>query len=169
MMLSVRIRLEKVMALVFTGQKIAGMSGSSLEAYDGNKRVFVAESRLPIYISSILALILLVDPAFATCKAPPVRQGMTYSRARAIVIKSGFFAPSLPGYGYSENDQKVISECNGNVNLCNKYPEIDSCSGDGYCRMNFTDAYGNTFSVVTYGEISDGSAGVTGVEITCKK
>ena len=29
------------MALVFTGQKIAGMSGTSLEAYDGDKRIVV--------------------------------------------------------------------------------------------------------------------------------
>ena len=117
---------------------------------------------------SILVL-LLVEPVLADCKAPLVRQGMSYSRARAIVIKSGFFAPSLTAYGYSKNDQKVISECNGDVKLCNRYPEIDSCSGQGYCRTVFTDAYGNTLAVNTYGEISDGSAGVTGVEITCKK
>ncbi len=127
------------------------------------------DSTLAICVLGVSISILLAEPVLADCKAPPVRQGMSYSRARAIVIKRGFFAPSLTGYGYSESDQKVISECNGDVSLCNRYPEIDSCSGQGYCRMNFTDAYGNTLIVVTYGEISDGSAGVTGVEITCKK
>ena len=35
------------MALVFTGQKIAGMSGSLLEAYDGDKRIVAIDNAEP--------------------------------------------------------------------------------------------------------------------------
>ena len=106
--------------------------------------------------------------AAAICKAPSVRQGMPYTRARDIALKSGFFAPVLPSYGYSKEDKKVAAECDGNIALCNKYPEIDSC-GSGHCKMTFTDAYGNTFAILTYGDISDGTASVTSAEISCKK
>ena len=52
-------------------------------------------------ILCISVSVLLAERVLADCKAPLVRQGMSYSRARVMVIKSGFFAPSLNGYGYS--------------------------------------------------------------------
>ncbi len=121
----------------------------------------------------VFALLVLVSSAMislgAPCKSPNLRQGMAYKVARKVVLRAGFQTPTSPAYGYSEKDQKVISECNGDVALCNRYPEIDSCSGRGQCAMKFTDAYGNVLSVYTYGEITDGSAGVTGFEIKCAR
>lgn len=116
-----------------------------------------------------LAMILVTSPALASpCKAPRLKQGMEYRTARKITLSAGFQTPALPAYGYSEKDEKVISECSSDVALCNRYPEIDSC-GSGNCAMIFTDAYRNQLRIVTYGEISDGSAGVTSFDITCAK
>lgn len=120
--------------------------------------------------ASLTCLILLFTSIAmaAPCKAPKLKQGMQYKVARRIAISAGFQAPALPAYGYSEKDPKVISECDGDVQLCNKYPEIDSC-GSGNCAMEFSDAYGNTLRIITYGELFDGSAEVTNFEMKCSK
>ena len=98
--------------------------------------------------------ILVGGSAFAApkCDVPNIKQGMNYLTARKIVIDKGFQAPLAPAYGYGENDEKVISDCFGSVAICNKFPEIEGCSGSGHCRMQFTDAYLNRFFVFTYGE-----------------
>jgi len=102
----------------------------------------------------LLTANFLVPPAEASqCKAPPLRQGMSYPQARQIIIRHGFMAHTPPAYGYGKNDQKVISECSGSVKTCDEFPEIDSCSGQGYCRMEFQDVYQHKLVVMTYGDI----------------
>ena len=126
---------------------------------------FVKNISLIILVSTSIAT--FTTGAIAECKAPKLKQGLPYTQARKIILKSGFYTPKPPAYGYSETDEKVGSDCE-TVAICNKYPEIESC-GTGNCRMTFTDAYGNNLLVFTYGELADGSASVTGSEITCKK
>lgn len=104
-----------------------------------------------------------VATAAGNCKAPALRQGMAYAKARKIVVAAGFQAPSVPPYGFKKEDCSV-----SDVSVCNKFPELGACSGDGYCNLQFTDPYGDTLDITTYGVIDDGSAGITSFNITCK-
>jgi hypothetical protein len=122
-------------------------------------------------VMGIVAMTIALAHGATICKAPSISQDMPYPSARKIIIKSGFMAPNIPAYGYDPKDQKVISECYGQVVICNKYPEIDSCSGSGHCLMIFSDAYGNILRVTTYGDIGMEKRPpyVTGFEISCKQ
>lgn len=122
---------------------------------------------------SAVALLALVAPTPAlaanTCKARRLKQGMAYAVARKAILSLHFQAPTLPAYGYEPDDQKVTSERFGSLELCNKYPEIKACSGQGHCNMAFSDAYGNVLTVSTYGDISDGTAAIARFEIMCQR
>ena len=127
-------------------------------------------------LTLLFAVVPLAEAAMAqsrsTCVAPKLRQKMNYEAARSIILRSGFQAPAPPAYGYSKDNPKVISECSGDVDLCNSYPEIESCSGQGWCRLEFMDAYRNKLIVITYGELGKKAnfpAHVTSFEIECKK
>ena len=85
-----------------------------------------------------------------------IKQYMEYDIARKIILEAGWQSPSIPPYGYANDHPKVISECAGDTELCNKYPEIDSC-GSGYCRMQFSDAYERQLTIITYGELGNGA------------
>ena len=94
-------------------------------------------------IQMILLCMSFFAPNYAlssNCLVPKLEQEMSYDKAREIIIGSGFQAPALPAYGYKEDDEKVTSDCFGDVELCNRFPEIEGCSGQGHCRMSFTDA-----------------------------
>lgn len=121
-----------------------------------------------IAVIGLLSGLYFSASSYAACKAPGLRQGMNYTAARKIVINRGFQAPALSAYGYSESDEKVVSECNGDVELCNRFPEIDSC-GSGHCLMKFRDAYGNTLSISIYGDLSHGYAQVESFDLKCKR
>jgi hypothetical protein len=126
-------------------------------------------NRWSFVLSLCFLLLFNAENANAVCKAPSLKQGLDYDKAREIVIDAGFQAPLRPVHGYAENDEKVISECYGQVDICNRYPEIVSCSGNGHCRMEFTDAYGNKLFVFTYGAIgTSGDNMVSGFQIECK-
>ena len=113
-------------------------------------------------------LVSTVDSAVAKCSAPPIKQGQPYVKARQIVLAHGFQAPVIPPYGYQANDQKVISDCFGDVALCNRFPEIESCSGQGQCAMRFLDAYGHTLSIFTYGPLVHSGPTITSFEVNCR-
>jgi hypothetical protein len=125
---------------------------------------------MPIYIIlSLLALLSLTPVAAAAqCDVPltSIKQGMTYSDARAVIISAGWQAPSLSAYGYKDGDDKVVSNCFNSVDICNAYPEIESCSGQGQCLMLFSDAFGNKLEVITYGQLGNGAL-VTGFNVEC--
>ena len=81
----------------------------------------------------------------AAVAKPPIvtiKKRMSYGKARKLLLAAGWQTPALPEGGYQETDDKIISSCSGSVALCNKLPEIDSCSGsgEGYCAMIFESA-----------------------------
>lgn len=88
-----------------------------------------------------------------------LKKGTSYAYVRKYLIDSGWIAPKLPKGGYKESDAKVVSECDGSVKLCNRLPEIDSCSGanEGYCNMYFENKYGKKLKVITKGGLEDGA------------
>lgn len=91
--------------------------------------------------------------AFADILDIRLRKDMPYSQGKKLLVGAGWQYNSLPAYGYSETDPKVNSDCFGSVEICNSYPEIDACSGQGYCKMLFYDHFGNSLSVTTYGPL----------------
>jgi hypothetical protein len=116
------------------------------------------------------ASIVMTSPASAVqCKTPdiPLKQGSDYSGSRDALISVGWQTPSLSAYGYKEGDAKVVSDCFNSVEICNAYPEIESCSGQGQCMMMFSDAFGNKLEVITYGELGNG-AEIISFSIECK-
>lgn len=98
---------------------------------------------LPTSNISVLAEILEVK----------LRQNISYDEGKKNLVDSGWQHENLPPYGYQETNPKVSSECYGDVNICNEYPEIDSCSSDGYCLMKFYDHFRNQLFVTTYGPL----------------
>ncbi len=115
-----------------------------------------------------VAVLATSEASAAPCKAPALRQGMPYKSARASVLKAGFQAPRPPSFGYQKDDEKVASDCNGDVKVCNNFPVIESCSGQGLCNMVFTDAYGNKLTVTTEGD-GPRRASVSSFDMACKK
>ena len=95
--------------------------------------------------------------ASGTPSSPDVKEGMAYSKARQLLLKAGWHVPVLPDGGYPADHPKVASECAGNVEACNRWPEIDSCSGsgDGYCNMNWVNAAGQEVRVITSGGLDE--------------
>jgi hypothetical protein len=107
---------------------------------------------------------LQIGPAGAKTghwKPTPLKQGMQYVEARKALIDAGWQAPVLPAYGYDEKSEKVIEECSGDVAMCNAFPEIRNCSGQGYCVMEFTNKAGDKLEVTTYGELSASNSDAT--------
>ena len=80
---------------------------------------------------------------------------MSYDKGKQILLDSNWQHASLPAYGYGEQSDKVQEECYGDTEICNEYPEIESCSFTGYCLMKFYDHFGNKLYVTTYGPLLD--------------
>jgi hypothetical protein len=90
------------------------------------------------------------------CKPPPIATGWTYGQALASATQHGWVNwyagdPKLRREGYDEGDQRVISDCNGSVALCNQRPELVSCSHDGHCRMELVKGR-DRLVILTYGD-----------------
>jgi hypothetical protein len=61
----------------------------------------------------------------------------------------------------TKKPNKVIEECSGDVAMCNAFPEIRNCSGQGYCAMEFTNELGEKLVITTYGELSGSNLDAT--------
>jgi hypothetical protein len=109
--------------------------------------------RLSQIILVSIALLNSASPTYAEVLAIKLRKNMPYLAAKALLVNAGWQHANLPAYGYSESEPKVISECFGKIKICNEYPEIENCSGQGYCKMLFYDHFGNKLSVTTYGSL----------------
>lgn len=84
--------------------------------------------------------------------AGAVRSGMDYSAFRRALLDAGWQAPANPDCvtGVYGGDGTRAA---GEPNICRELPEIEACSGDGYCVMNFADLRaGRRIRVTTYGE-----------------
>ncbi len=93
-------------------------------------------------------------PAAAESATPPVEtaapavesgfaQGMAYADLRKRLIDAGW----LP-----LRDPMCRENVGGEARVCGELPEVESCSGDGYCLMYFVDAdRSKRMSVTTYG------------------
>jgi hypothetical protein len=94
---------------------------------------------------------------------------MSYNQAKKLLVDSGWQHESLPAYGYQKTHPKVQSECFGDVKICNTYPEISACSGQGYCSMLFYDHFGNKLHVTTYGPLLTPTLHIIGWEVELNK
>ncbi len=109
--------------------------------------------RLVLTILANITFLNLVFPAYAESLEIKLRKNMPYRDAKTLLVNSGWQHAGLPAYSYRKSDQKVISDCFGEVKICNEYPEMQNCSGQGYCKMLFYDHFGNNLSVTTYGPL----------------
>ncbi len=110
-------------------------------------------SRLSLTVLATITCLSAIFPVSAEVLGINLRKNMPYHDAKNSLINAGWQYASLPAYGYRETDQKVRSECFGEVKICNEYPELASCSSQGYCKMSFYDHFGNVLSVTTYGPL----------------
>jgi len=110
-------------------------------------------SMLSLTVLASMTFVSAVSPVSAEVLEIKLRKNMPYHEAKTLLVNAGWQYASLPAYGYRETDKKVRSECFGQVKICNEYPEISSCSGQGYCNMSFYDHFGNILSVTTYGRL----------------
>lgn len=76
-----------------------------------------------------------------------LRQGMGYAQARAILVGAGWQAKMFPW-------QTAEERCGtGRLDVCRRFSETEACSGTGmgFCRFEFTNAFGKKFVVITAG------------------
>lgn len=78
------------------------------------------------------------SPLPAGLKKGAVRAGMDYAAFRRTLLAAGWQAKADPGcvqgvYGGDGTRRP------GQSNICRELPELEACSGDGYCVANFTD------------------------------
>lgn len=72
-----------------------------------------------------------------------VRKEMTYADFRERAIAEGW-TPVV--------DWECKNNMRGQEGICDQLPELEVCSGDGYCNMHFTHkALGKSVDVTTYG------------------
>lgn len=109
--------------------------------------------RLGLTVLSIITFSSAVFPVSAEVLEIKLRKDMPYQDAKEILVNAGWQYATLPVYGYRETDEKVRSDCFGEAKICNDYPELETCSGQGYCKMSFYDHFGNILSVTTYGSL----------------
>lgn len=87
-------------------------------------------------------------PAAATPEATPAieaafREGMPFAELRKRLLDAGW----LP-----LRDPMCRENVGGTAEVCFELPEVESCSGDGYCNMHYASAAENRrISVTTYG------------------
>ena len=124
--------------------------------------------RLGLIVLASITFLSTVFPVLAEVLEIKLRKNMPYQDAKTLLVNAGWQYASLPAYGYSETDKKVRSECFGQVKICNEYPEISSCSGQGYCKMSFYDHFGNVLSVTTYGPLMSEKLHVIGWSLDSK-
>lgn len=124
--------------------------------------------RLGLIVLASITFLSTVFPVLAEVLEIKLRKNMPYQDAKTLLVNAGWQYASLPAYGYRETDQKVRSECFGQVKICNEYPEISSCSGQGYCNMSFYDHFGNLLSVTTYGRLMSEKLHVIGWSLDSK-
>lgn len=77
------------------------------------------------------------SPVPAGVKKGAVRAGMDYATFRRTLLAAGWQVKADPDcvqnvYG-GDGTRKP-----GQPNICRELPEIEACSGDGYCVANFT-------------------------------
>lgn len=82
-----------------------------------------------------------------------LRKGMAYGEARQALMKGGWTTGAAPGSAFKASPQKIASECQGDAQQCNAWPEIESCAGtgEGACSMLWRKADGSTLRVDTLG------------------
>jgi hypothetical protein len=72
-----------------------------------------------------------------------VKKNMDYAELRNILLKNGWFPLVSP---------KCKTNVGGTATVCDSSPEVNSCSGDGYCLMHFVHEADNVkMSITTYG------------------
>lgn len=90
-----------------------------------------------------------------------LKKGMLYVEARKLLMAAGWQAPIHSTFGEDANAKKVTEECSGDVAMCNAFPEIRNCSGQGYCLMEFTNKNGFKLEITTYGDLSSSNPDAT--------
>lgn len=118
-------------------------------------------------LTSAVVLTYLQVNTWAACNTPHIQKDMNYANARPTLLNDWFPAQNLPRGGYNEADLKVIISCMLSKDVCNKYPEIETCSNKTGCLMWFTDFHQNWLRLETHGDIRSGSATVTGFAVWC--
>jgi hypothetical protein len=104
---------------------------------------------------AFMALMLTLGTAVAQAGSPsvknpasealPLKEGMPYADARAIILKYGYRPFRDPQclvntMGATQKEDEI--ECKKDPNnrmcrSCREVPELSICSGDGYCNMFF--------------------------------
>jgi len=82
-----------------------------------------------------------------------VDEQMNYLQFRTAILAANWTALVDP-----QCDRNVYGRPGGpkdDTNICRQLPELESCSGDGYCSMYFVhESSGRKVQVVTYGDYS---------------
>lgn len=104
-------------------------------------------TKLPIFVTLAALTVALpaaaqptersfTSPVPAGLKQGAVRSGMDYAAFRRTLLAAGWQAKADPGcvqgvYG-GDGTRKP-----GQSNICRELPEIEACSGDGYCVASY--------------------------------
>ena len=108
---------------------------------------------LKSFLSSVLlSAVFSVNLSALAQEVPKLRQGMTYSEARTLLIEEGWQAVFNMGQFNNPNRSGVIDRF-----IEKGYTEVVDCSGTGLglCLFQFQNATGQTLLVTTANNYSD--------------
>jgi hypothetical protein len=95
-----------------------------------------------------------------TCDIPSIAKDTPYPQARALLIAKG----NVPTPPKEQSEGSYCADAD-HAETCRQMPEIEDCSADGHCRMNFTAKSGAPFEVSVFGDgPNDPAASVEGVK-----
>lgn len=93
----------------------------------------------------------VVSKASAKCEQPALAKGTPYPAARTKLLAAGY----LPSKAKPESGSYCADS--DHAETCEKLPEIQDCSADGYCQMAFSGPNGTSAVVTTFGDGPDGA------------
>lgn len=85
-----------------------------------------------LVLSAIAAMLIFSSNAYSSVNSYPIEQSFNKEMPYADMRKALIEADWLP-----LRDPKCWVNVGGTAEVCGQLPEVESCSGDGYCVMNF--------------------------------
>ncbi len=92
----------------------------------------LTKASLPLILSAIAAILIFSANAYSSANSSPIEQSFNKEMPYADMRKTLIAADWLP-----LRDPKCWENVGGTAEVCGQLPEVESCSGDGYCVMNF--------------------------------
>lgn len=142
--MSIKYSLPTVLMALAIGACQASAPATDQKTHSPTASESAMESKSP---SSIFSLPTQTGQGSTTNLQAALKKDMAYADLRKLVVDAGW-SPVI--------DPQCKENVGGEAVVCDQLPEVESCSGDGYCVMHFERAESKErLDVTTYGMVED--------------